>query len=118
MGQLCLRVKARVFHLIPITPPLEVTRGNIFMLKRYLLCKRIYLLKAIHFLKMSFDFLYGYFLFRRDSYTYEKWMNKLSSSGWLSHVKDILTCGCLVAQCIERVSCLQFLYFQLQTKTL
>ena len=43
------------------------------------------------------------FYFRRDSYTCDKWMSKLTSSGWLTHVKDILTCGCLVAQCVERV---------------
>ena len=46
---------------------------------------------------------YEPYFYRRDSYTYEKWVNKLNSSGWLSHVKDILTCGCLVAQCVERV---------------
>ena len=48
--------------------------------------------------------MFLYLSYRRDSYTYDKWVNKLNSSGWLSHVKDILTCGCLIAQCIERVS--------------
>lgn len=36
--------------------------------------------------------------------SHDKWMNRLTISSWLTHVKDILTCGCLVAQCLERVS--------------
>lgn len=32
----------------------------------------------------------------------EKWLSKLESSNWLTHVKDILTCACLVAQCIDK----------------
>ncbi|XP_013789413.1 myotubularin-related protein 9-like isoform X1 [Limulus polyphemus] len=32
----------------------------------------------------------------------DKWLSKLESSGWLSHVKDILTCACLVAQCLDK----------------
>ncbi|CAC5416015.1 MTMR9 [Mytilus coruscus] len=31
----------------------------------------------------------------------DKWLSKLESSNWLSHVKDILTCACTVAQCID-----------------
>lgn len=38
------------------------------------------------------------------SATLDKWLSKLESSGWLSHVKDILTCACLVAQCIDKES--------------
>ncbi|KAK3607056.1 hypothetical protein CHS0354_015367 [Potamilus streckersoni] len=36
------------------------------------------------------------------SATTDKWLSKLESSNWLSHVKDILTCACLVAQCIDK----------------
>ncbi|WAR17778.1 MTMR9-like protein [Mya arenaria] len=36
------------------------------------------------------------------SATQDKWLSKLESSGWLSHVKDILTCACLVAQCVDK----------------
>ena len=35
--------------------------------------------------------------------SHDKWMSRLTVSSWLTHVKDILTCGCLVAQCLERV---------------
>ena len=35
--------------------------------------------------------------------SHDKWMSRLTVSSWLTHVKDILTCGCLAAQCIERV---------------
>ena len=31
----------------------------------------------------------------------DKWLSKLESSNWLSHVKDILTCACMIAQCID-----------------
>lgn len=31
----------------------------------------------------------------------DKWLSKLESSNWLSHVKDILTCACMIAQCIH-----------------
>lgn len=31
----------------------------------------------------------------------DKWLSKLESSNWLTHVKDILTCACTVAQCID-----------------
>lgn len=34
----------------------------------------------------------------------DKWLSKLDSSNWLSHIKDILTCACLVAQCIDKDS--------------
>ncbi|XP_045182820.2 myotubularin-related protein 9-like [Mercenaria mercenaria] len=36
--------------------------------------------------------------------TQDKWLSKLESSNWLSHIKDILTCACLVAQCIDKDS--------------
>ena len=34
--------------------------------------------------------------------TMDKWLSKLESSNWLTHVKDILTCACVVAQCIDK----------------
>ena len=33
----------------------------------------------------------------------DKWMSRLSSSRWLSHIKDVLNTACLAAQCLERV---------------
>ncbi|XP_046578152.1 myotubularin-related protein 9-like [Haliotis rubra] len=32
----------------------------------------------------------------------DKWLSKLESSNWLTHVKDILTCACVVAQCVDK----------------
>lgn len=32
----------------------------------------------------------------------DKWLSRLDSSGWLSHVTDVLTCACLVAQCLDQ----------------
>lgn len=32
----------------------------------------------------------------------DKFLARLESSGWLSHVKDVLMCACLVAQCIDQ----------------
>lgn len=34
--------------------------------------------------------------------TVDKWLSRLESSGWLTNVKDVLTCACLVAQCLEQ----------------
>ncbi|XP_074656633.1 myotubularin-related protein 9-like [Tubulanus polymorphus] len=34
----------------------------------------------------------------------DKWLSKLESCGWLNHVKDILTCACVVSQCIDKES--------------
>lgn len=31
----------------------------------------------------------------------DKWLSRLESSGWLNQVKDVLTCSCLIAQCIS-----------------
>ena len=36
----------------------------------------------------------------------DKWLSKLDSSGWLSHVKDVLMCACTAAQCLDTGSCL------------
>lgn len=36
------------------------------------------------------------------SCTTEQWLSRLESSNWLRHVQDVLTCACLVAQCIDR----------------
>ena len=36
------------------------------------------------------------------SVSHEKWLNRLTVSSWLTHVKEVLTCGCLVAQCLEK----------------
>ena len=32
----------------------------------------------------------------------DKWLSKLEASGWMSHVKDSLTCACVAAQCIDK----------------
>uniref|UniRef100_T1JCY3 Myotubularin phosphatase domain-containing protein n=1 Tax=Strigamia maritima TaxID=126957 RepID=T1JCY3_STRMM len=32
----------------------------------------------------------------------DKWLSRLESCNWLSHVKEILNCACLVAQCIDQ----------------
>ena len=32
----------------------------------------------------------------------DKWLSKLESSNWLGHVKDVLTCACVAAQCIDK----------------
>ena len=94
--------------MIPTIARSEATRGNTF------LCQKQEKKNFCHhmFVVWIESLTYVYMYYRRDSYTYEKWMNKLSSSGWLSHVKDILTCGCLVAQCIERVRSIILLNFQ------
>ena len=34
----------------------------------------------------------------------DKWLSRQESSGWLSHVKDIINCACFVAQCIDKES--------------
>lgn len=34
--------------------------------------------------------------------TTEKWLSRLESSNWLRHIKDVLTCACLAAQCVDR----------------
>lgn len=36
--------------------------------------------------------------------TTDKWLSRLSSCGWLGHVKELLNVACLVAQCIDRES--------------
>lgn len=37
-----------------------------------------------------------------QSHSMDRWLSKLEASGWLSHVKEILTTACLAAQCIDR----------------
>ena len=37
------------------------------------------------------------------SSSHDKWLNRLALSSWLTHVKEILNCGCLVAQCVDQV---------------
>ncbi|XP_077990034.1 myotubularin-related protein 9-like [Glandiceps talaboti] len=32
----------------------------------------------------------------------DKWISRLDSCNWLSHIKDVLTTACLAAQCIDR----------------
>lgn len=32
----------------------------------------------------------------------DKWVSKLESSGWMTNLKDVLTCACLVAQCLDQ----------------
>ncbi|XP_065690980.2 myotubularin-related protein 9 [Patagioenas fasciata] len=37
-----------------------------------------------------------------QSHNMDRWLSKLEASNWLTHVKEILTTACLVAQCIDR----------------
>ncbi|KAL5015317.1 hypothetical protein ScPMuIL_009587 [Solemya velum] len=37
-----------------------------------------------------------------SSSTMDKWLSKLESSNWMTHIKDILSCACVVAQCIDK----------------
>ncbi|NP_001026272.2 myotubularin-related protein 9 [Gallus gallus] len=37
-----------------------------------------------------------------QSHNMDRWLSKLEASNWLTHVKEILTAGCLAAQCIDR----------------
>lgn len=32
----------------------------------------------------------------------DKWLSRLEASGWLSHIKNVLTCACFVAQCLDQ----------------
>lgn len=32
----------------------------------------------------------------------DKWLSRLESSNWMSHIKDTLNCACLVAQCLDQ----------------
>ena len=32
----------------------------------------------------------------------DKWLSRLDACGWLSHVKDALTCACVAAQCVDK----------------
>lgn len=34
--------------------------------------------------------------------TMDKWLSRLESSGWLAHIKDVLTCACFIAQCLDQ----------------
>ncbi|CAD5120271.1 DgyrCDS8840 [Dimorphilus gyrociliatus] len=36
------------------------------------------------------------------SCTSDKWISRLESSGWMTHMSSVLTCACFVAQCIDR----------------
>ncbi|XP_046668990.1 LOW QUALITY PROTEIN: myotubularin-related protein 9 [Homalodisca vitripennis] len=35
------------------------------------------------------------------SLSMDRWLSRLESSNWISHVKDTLNCACIVAQCLE-----------------
>jgi len=35
----------------------------------------------------------------------DKWLSRLESSNWMSHIRDTLNCACLVAQCLDQVGC-------------
>lgn len=37
-----------------------------------------------------------------NSASMDKWLLKLESSAWLTHIKDILTTACVVAQCMDK----------------
>lgn len=32
----------------------------------------------------------------------DKWLSRLTVSSWLTHVKEIMNCGCLAAQCLDK----------------
>lgn len=32
----------------------------------------------------------------------DKWLSRLESCGWLTHIKDVLSSACLVAQCMDQ----------------
>lgn len=32
----------------------------------------------------------------------DKWLSKLDASGWMSYIKDAITCACVAAQCIDK----------------
>ncbi|GAB6019226.1 Carrier protein, mitochondrial [Chamberlinius hualienensis] len=34
--------------------------------------------------------------------TVDRWLSRLETSNWISHVKDVLDCACLVAQCVDK----------------
>ena len=34
----------------------------------------------------------------------DKWLSRLTISSWLTHIKEILNCGCLIAQVLEKVT--------------
>ena len=99
--QLSEQVRIHVIHLIH-TALLVLIPGNDFAYSlKFNLQRNLF---QIIYTTVNYQInLLSSLSYRRDSYTYDKWVNKLNSSGWLSHVKDILTCGCLIAQCIERV---------------
>ncbi len=33
----------------------------------------------------------------------DKWLRRLAISSWLTHIKEIFNCGCLIAQVLEKV---------------
>ncbi|KAG8242887.1 hypothetical protein J6590_056454 [Homalodisca vitripennis] len=37
------------------------------------------------------------------SLSMDRWLSRLESSNWISHVKDTLNCACIVAQCLEEI---------------
>ncbi|XP_008578088.1 PREDICTED: myotubularin-related protein 9 [Galeopterus variegatus] len=37
-----------------------------------------------------------------QTHNMDRWLSKLEASNWLTHIKEILTTACLVAQCIDR----------------
>jgi myotubularin-related protein 9 len=42
--------------------------------------------------------------------TSEKWLSKLDSCGWMSHIKDALTAACVAAQCVDRESAMVIIH--------
>jgi len=38
------------------------------------------------------------------SLSMDRWLSRLESSNWLTHVRDTLNCSCLVAQCLDKES--------------
>ncbi|XP_065296214.1 myotubularin-related protein 9 isoform X2 [Dermacentor albipictus] len=44
-----------------------------------------------------------YFLASTDTgVSMDKWLSRLEASGWLSHIKSVLSCACFVAQCLDQ----------------
>ncbi|EPY77496.1 myotubularin-related protein 9 isoform 1 [Camelus ferus] len=37
-----------------------------------------------------------------QTHNMDRWLSKLEASNWLTHIKEILTTACLVAQCLDR----------------
>ncbi len=41
----------------------------------------------------------------------DKWLSRLESCGWLTHIKDVLSSACLVAQCMDQEGWYHYITF-------